>query len=121
MTLARLSLGKDGERIAENFLKQHGCKIVQRNYRCPVGELDLIVIDRGVIVFVEVKTRSGMGFGSPLEAVAFHKQRKLIQAAQYFLNDNKIFQRDLRFDVVGITWVNNKPEVLHVKNAFDAT
>ena len=121
MTFARLSLGKDGERIAEDFLKRHGCKVVERNYRCPAGELDLIVIDRSVIVFVEVKTRSGMGFGNPLEAVAYRKQRKMIQAAQYFLSQKKISQRDLRFDVVGITWVNNQPEVQHVKNAFDVT
>ena len=121
MTFARLALGKDGERIAETYLKKRGCKIVQRNYRCAVGELDLIVVDRGVIVFVEVKTRSGLGYGGPLEAVAHRKQRKMIQVAQYFLNENKLASRDSRFDVIGITWANGKADVHYVQNAFEVS
>ena len=62
------------------------------------------MLDRRVIVFVEVKTRTGHGFGSPFEAVEFRKQRKMIQAAQYFLDRKKLHQRDARFDVVGISW-----------------
>lgn len=115
----RLILGKEGERIAELYLKHKGYKLVERNYRCSAGELDLIVLDRRVVVFVEVKTRSGHGFGSPLEAVEFHKQRKMIQAAQYFLSEKRLHQRDARFDVVGISWPGREPVVEHIENAFE--
>jgi putative endonuclease len=112
-------LGKEGERVAEQYLKNKGYKLVERNYRCSVGELDLIVLDRRVVVFVEVKTRTGQGFGSPLEAVEFRKQKKMIQAAQYFLSEKKLHQRDARFDVVGISWPGREPVVEHIENAFE--
>jgi len=112
-------LGKEGERLAEQYLKKKGYKIVERNYRCRGAELDLIVLDRRVIVFVEVKTRTGYGFGSPFEAVEFRKQQKMIQAAQYFLNEKKLHQRDARFDVVGISWPGGEPLVEHIENAFE--
>jgi len=112
-------LGKEGEKIAEQYLKKKGYKVVARNYRCPVGEIDLIALDRRVIVFVEVKTRTGHGFGTPLEAVEFRKQRKMIQAAQYFLSAKKLQQREARFDVVGISWPRREPVVEHIENAFE--
>jgi putative endonuclease len=93
--------------------------VVERNYRCAVGELDLIVLDRRVVVFVEVKTRTGRAFGSPLEAVAFRKQKKMIQAAQYFLSQKKLHQREARFDVVGVSWPGIEPLVEHIENAFE--
>jgi len=112
-------LGKEGERIAEAYLKKKGYRIVERNYRCALGELDLIVLDRRVLVFVEVKTRTGDGFGTPLEAVEFRKQRKMIQAAQYFMAQKGLQQRDSRFDVVGISWPGREPMVEHIENAFE--
>lgn len=116
---AKQVLGRDGERVAEQFLKQKGFKIVERNYRCAAGELDLIALDRRVVVFVEVKTRTGLGYGTPLEAVAYRKQQKMIQAAQYFLSEKGLHQRDARFDVVGVTWPGREPVVEHIENAFD--
>jgi hypothetical protein len=65
MDNGRQLLGKEGERLAEVYLKKKGYKLVERNYRCAAGELDLIVLDRRVVVFVEVKTRTGHGFGTP--------------------------------------------------------
>ena len=112
-------LGKEGERVAEEYLKKKGYRLVKRNYRCAAGELDLIVLDRRVVVFVEVKTRTGQTFGSPFEAVEFRKQRKMIQAAQYFLAEKKLQQRDARFDVVGISWAGRDPMVEHIENAFE--
>jgi putative endonuclease len=112
-------LGKEGERIAEQYLKKKGYRLIERNYRCAAGELDLIVLDHRVVVFVEVKTRTGDGFGSPFEAVEFRKQRKMIQAAQYFLAEKKLQQRDARFDVVGISWAGRDPMVEHIENAFE--
>lgn len=115
----RQVLGKDGERVAELYLKNKGYKLVERNYRCSAGELDLIVLDHRVVVFVEVKTRTGQGYGSPLEAVEFRKQKKMIQAAQYFLSEKGLHQRDARFDVVGISWPGREPVVEHIENAFE--
>jgi len=116
---AKQVLGKEGERIAEQYLKRKGYKVVERNYRCAAGEVDLIVLDRRVIVFVEVKTRTGHGFGTPLEAVQPRKQRKMMQAAQFFLSQKKLHQRDARFDVVGISWPAREPVIEHVENAFE--
>lgn len=115
----KLLLGKEGERVAELYLRKKGYKLVERNYRCSGGELDLIVLDRRVIVFVEVKTRTGVGFGTPLEAVEFRKQRRMIRAAQFFLAQKNLQQRDARFDVVGVSWPGRDPVVEHVENAFE--
>jgi putative endonuclease len=118
MENAKLALGREGERLAEGFLKKQGYRLVARNYRCRGGEVDLIVLDRRVVVFVEVKTRTDHGFGSPLEAVEPRKQRRMILAAQLFLHEKKLHERDARFDVVGISWPGTVPLVEHVKNAF---
>ena len=112
-------LGREGERVAEKYLTQKGYVVVERNYRVHGGELDLIALDRRVVVFVEVKTRTGRGFGSPLEAVEFRKQQKMIRAAQYFLSAKGLHQRDARFDVVGVSWPGREPVVEHIENAFE--
>ena len=112
------ALGREGERVAELFLKKKGYKVVKRNYRCRGGEVDLIVLDRKVVVFVEVKTRTDHAFGSPLEAVEPRKQRRMILAAQLFLHEKKLHERDARFDVVGISWPGADPLVEHIQNAF---
>jgi putative endonuclease len=120
MTLdnSKQALGREGERLAELFLKKKGYKLVQRNYRCRGGEVDLIVLDRRVVVFVEVKTRTDHEFGSPLEAVEPRKQRRMILAAQFFLHEKKLHERDARFDVVGISWPGSEPVFEHIQNAF---
>jgi putative endonuclease len=115
----RLLLGREGERLAELYLRKKGYKLVQRNYRCSGGELDLIVLDRRVIVFVEVKTRTGSGFGTPFEAVESRKQQRMIRAAQVFLAEKRLQQRDARFDVVGVSWPGREPVIEHIENAFD--
>jgi putative endonuclease len=115
----KLLLGKQGERVAELYLQKKGYKLVERNYRCSGGELDLIVLDRRVVVFVEVKTRTGDGFGTPLEAVEFRKQQRMIRAAQFFLAEKNLQQRDARFDVVGVSWPGREPVVEHIENAFE--
>jgi putative endonuclease len=119
MINARQVLGRLGEEVAERFLRKKGYKLVARNYRCAAGEVDLIVLDRRVIVFVEVKTRSGDRFGTPFEAVEVRKQRKMMRAAQFFLTEKGLHQRDARFDVVGISWPSGKPTVEHIENAFE--
>jgi putative endonuclease len=114
-------LGKEGEKIAGQYLKKKGYTVVARNYRCPVGEIDLIALDRRVIVFIEVKTRTGHGFGTPLEAVALRKQRKIAQSAKFFLHEKGLQQRDARFDVIGVSWQGSEPRIEHIENAFEVT
>lgn len=115
----RQIFGQEGERIAERYLSKKGYRLVERNYRCPVGEVDLIVLDRRVIVFVEVKTRSHQRFGVPLESVHPRKQQKMIKVALWFLSDRKLHERDARFDVVGISFGGQEPVVEHIENAFE--
>ncbi|MBI2999303.1 MAG: YraN family protein [Deltaproteobacteria bacterium] len=112
-------LGQEGERIAERYLKKEGYRLVERNYRCPVGELDLIALDRRVIVFIEVKTRTDERFGSPLEAVHRLKQQRMIKAALFFLSQHRLHDRESRFDVIGVSFSGREPVVEHVQNAFE--
>jgi len=116
----RQLLGADGERAAEKFLRRQRYTIVQRNYRCRAGEVDLIALDKSTIVFIEVKTRTHEGFGSPIEAVDLRKQRQVQRAAQQYLTDHRLHDRDARFDVVGVWWDNGRIHCELVKNAFDA-
>ena len=88
--------------MAAERLVREGYVILERNYRCSVGEMDLVAREEGVLVFVEVRTRSCEGFGSPLESVDFAKQRKLRDVARHYLRERRPFYRDVRFDVVGI-------------------
>jgi putative endonuclease len=115
----RQVLGAEGERAAEKFLRRERYTIVERNYRCASGEVDLIALDRSTIVFVEVKTRTQPGFGSPFEAVDRRKQRQIQRAAQHYLTKNRLHDRNARFDVVGVWWENGQPRCELVKNAFE--
>jgi putative endonuclease len=116
----RQLLGAEGERAAEKFLRRQRYAIVQRNYRCRSGEVDLIALDGSAVVFVEVKTRTQPGFGNPLEAVDRRKQRQIVRAAQHYLAENRLHDRDARFDVVGVWWEDGRVQCELVKGAFDA-
>jgi putative endonuclease len=115
----RKVLGADGEKAAEDFLRRRRYLIVERNYRCPVGEVDLIALDGKTVVFVEVKTRKGAGFGTPLEAVHPRKQAQVSRAAQFYLVAHRLENRAARFDVVGVWWENGRPNCELVQNAFE--
>ena len=115
----RQRLGAEGERAAETFLRRQRYAIVERNYRCRAGEVDLIALDGNAVVFIEVKTRTQPGFGSPLEAVNLRKQRQIVRAAQRYLLENRLHDRDARFDVVGVWWEDGQVRCELVKNAFE--
>lgn len=115
----RKSLGKAGEDLAERYLKRRGYAVVERNYRCPLGEIDLIALDKRAVVFVEVKTRRVDTSGAPLEAVNAAKQRRLKRAALHYLSRHRLHDRDVQFDVVGISLGSSPPAVRHVRHAFD--
>lgn len=111
--------GKKGENIAAKYLKKQGYRIRELNYRCPVGEVDIIASDKKTLVFVEVKTRYSHALGFPEEAVGSKKQKKLSQLALWYMQKKKIFDTDARFDVVAVTFLPQGSEVKLIKNAFD--
>ncbi len=116
-----LALGQWGEDLAASHLTSLGMELLARNWRCNLGELDLIARDAdGTIVFVEVKTRAGLGYGSPAEAVGAVKARKLrTLACRWLLEHRPPGAAELRFDVVGIVKVRGQePSLLHLRAAF---
>ncbi|MBZ0154668.1 MAG: YraN family protein [Alphaproteobacteria bacterium] len=111
------SLGDDGEELAVDYLRNRGCTVLHRNYRTPVGEVDIIVRDRETVVFVEVKARSTLSFGQPFEAVDLRKQAKLRKIALYYLKQRGM-EAPVRFDVISILFRKGKGEITHIKEAF---
>ena len=97
----KIKFGDWGERVAKNYLIRQGYEILTTNYKTRLGELDIVAKEEGVIVFVEVKTRSSKAFGLPQESVNFKKQNKIIRMALQYLRDHQI-QRTWRVDVVAI-------------------
>lgn len=119
MTITRLLLGQKGEDIAVDFLEGSGYKVLDRNFRCRNGEIDIIALDGKSIVFVEVKTRKRDNFGSPKFAVDWRKQKQLVRVALTYLKHKRLMDKPARFDVVGIIIRGDKREIELVKNAFD--
>lgn len=116
----RISLGQTGEKIAKVHLEKNGYLIRELNYNVPLGEIDIIAEHKGELVFIEVKTRSGVGFGTPAEAVTSRKQKQIIRVAQYYLSKNNCFDRPARFDVVSILLADiGKPIIEVIENAFE--
>ena len=114
----RRSLGDRGEDMAAAHLKKQGYKILERNYRTPIGEIDLVARHQGVLVIIEVKTRRSRRFGSPQEAVHPAKQERLRNLAEYYLQQQGLGEVMVRFDVVGILWQEGKAQVEVIAGAF---
>lgn len=115
------ALGQWGEELAAEHLVASGMQVLARNWRCPQGELDLVARDvDGTLVFVEVKTRSGTGFGEPAEAVGRVKASRLrTLACRWLLEHRPPGATELRFDVVGIVRrPGQAPQITHLREAF---
>jgi len=110
--------GKRSERLAAEFLKRTGYRILETNYRSTLGEIDIIAREKGTIVFVEVKARNTSRFGSPKGAVTPAKQRKISMAALDYLKRSGQTEVSARFDVVAIDTASGKIDIEVVKNAF---
>ncbi len=115
----KITTGKEGEKIAANFLKKNGYRIIDKNFRCPLGEIDIVAREKGAIVFVEVKTRKSSKLGYPEQAVGIKKQKKMSQLALWFMQKEKFIDTSARFDVVAITMLSSGNEIKLFKNAFD--
>lgn len=120
MALNRKQKGNLAEDLAVAFLEDRGFRVLSRNYRCALGEIDLVCRDRESIVFVEVKSRFGSGFGCPQEMVSRPKQKRLTRLARWYLKTNRLDGQPARFDVVAILWLDAKPQLSWIPNAFEA-
>ena len=120
MSTGNISLGKKGEDEAARFLASLGYRLLERNYRCRFGEVDLIAKDGQSIVFVEVKTRANENYGTPKHSVDDRKQRRISLASQDYMVKKGLTESAARFDVVSITEDKNGFSVEHVIDAFEA-
>ena len=93
--------GECGEDVAASLLKKKGYKILERNHKNKIGEIDIIARQKDTLVFVEVKTRSNEKFGIPAEAVTYYKKQKIVNAARYYLMDNQT-DLNIRFDIIEV-------------------
>lgn len=118
MTYTRQALGIDGEDAACRALEARGYRVLMRRFRTRFGEIDLVARQGECIVFVEVKTRRGGGFGSPAEAVTAQKQRRLTLMASVYLARHRLERVPARFDVVAITMAAGTPRVEVIVDAF---
>lgn len=118
MTEARLSLGRCGEDAAVAYLSSHGYKIIARNHRTPVGEIDIIAHYAKILVFTEVKTRRSLAYGAPQDAVGPRKQRQIIRSAQWYLSTVQHRGMQPRFDVIAILYLPDGPKIEHIVDAF---
>lgn len=125
-----LLTGESAEQDACKYLIKNQLTLVTKNYRCKLGEIDLIMLDKQSLVFVEVRYRKNSNFGSGAESVTISKQRKLIKAASFYLQQNpKMSQYACRFDVISMSAPNNKnshtdshneSKIDWIKDAFQA-
>jgi len=114
-------LGLVGERLAERELKRRGYRILERRWRCRIGEIDLVARDGETLVIVEVKTRSRRDYGPPTDAVDARKRRKLERLAHMYLAAKRLRDVTVRFDVVGVqACPGERPRVEIFPNAFEA-
>ena len=134
MSAAKQAFGALGERVAERWLRRQGWRILDRRFRSGHRDLDLVAERDGVVAFVEVKARRGLGGGDPVEAVGWRKQRELVRSAQVWISRRGRPSYAYRFDVVGVLWAGSDTRpgsrsapglgsggsvrVRHVENAF---
>lgn len=121
MGLFRKEVGRKGEEEAAGFLKKNGYKILEKNYRCRYGEIDIIASDKGTIVFVEVKTRGSEDYGAPGASVDLRKQKHMTIASSVYLCEKGLADADSRFDVVSVMYKGSDFKIELIKDAFEAS
>lgn len=116
----KLALGRRAEGLAADYLEQRGYVILARNWRRPEGELDLVVSAEGLCIFVEVRSRTGIERGHPLETVDARKRARVLRAARLYIDEEQPDAAAFRFDVIGITFSvdEDQPELVHIEDAF---
>ncbi len=114
-----MALGKWGEELAFKKVKRLGYKQIIRNYRCPLGEMDLIATDGDTLVFLEIKTRKGRSIHCAKEAVDARKRRQLSKVALFYMKSEGLTEKKARFDVVAVCLAEGRTQVELIKNAFE--
>lgn len=114
----RNDLGKKGEALARKYLLTRGYTILDSNYRSQNGEIDIICADGETVVFVEVKSRSSVAFGTPAESVNWQKQKRLHRLAQEYLIARRLESRPVRFDVLSLIFLPGDVRIEHLTGAF---
>jgi len=117
-TRSTTEVGSAAERAAAAFLRERGYHVLEHNFRCRGGEIDLIALDGGTLVFVEVKLRRTLARGAPIEAVTAQKQTRLARAAQTYLAFSGGTFARIRFDVISVMRTSARTEITHFKAAF---
>lgn len=114
-------LGRRGERVAARYLSRRRYRILTRNYRCDAGEIDLICLDAGAVVFVEIKTRTSDQAQDLQESIRPNQWRRIENAARYYVMQHSLTDRACRFDVVTVLWPQRgAPKIEHFVDAFQA-
>ncbi|WP_339063366.1 YraN family protein [Tepidibacillus marianensis] len=116
MTIQRRNLGKWGEETAKKHLLNRGYLFIDQNWRTRFGELDLIMMDKETVVFIEVRTKSNSQYGFALESINQRKRQKLFQTAQAYLQSKKCWERPIRFDLISIDKIQGKYQLRHIKD-----
>ena len=113
----RQQTGQRGEDIAADYLMAKGYRILDRNWRCSIGELDIIMEKGNVLVFVEVRTRTSSRYGSPEESITPAKQAKLIELAHTYLQEVESVHASWRIDIAAVVLRRGQPHINHIENA----
>ena len=117
---SKRDIGIQGEDLAADYLRQEGLHVLARNWRCKIGEIDIVALEREgshrTLVFCEVKTRSGLGYGAPLEAITRAKLRRLRHLAAHWLITEKTHADDIRLDAIGVVLSRDRePHITYVR------
>jgi putative endonuclease len=113
----RIETGRRGEDLAAEYLKLRGYRIIERNYRCPFGEIDIVARQGEAIVFIEVKTRRSARFGDPQQSVTLEKQKRISRISLDYLQKKRLYPCNARFDVVAVRMHGEDAGL--IQNAFD--
>ena len=112
-------LGASGEDLAAKHLRSQGFLILERNFRCQLGELDIVARKENLLVFAEVKTRRSEKYGPPQTAVNLQKRRRIVKLANFYIKQKRLFHLQPRYDVIAIQWkAEDKPQINHIPAAF---
>jgi len=121
MKSQKIIFGKEGEETAVKYLKKRGYKIIENNWRCHMGEIDIIARHKDDTVFIEVKTRTDAGLGAPQESVDQRKQKKIIKSALTYIQCKNLEGQNFRFDVIAIDFSSGKQEIILFQDAFQCS
>ncbi len=118
--MSRIDVGKLGEGLTADYLTQRGYRVLEKNYRCALGEIDMVALDGDTLVFIEVKSRTGLYYGHPQEGVTEAKRRKLAQLAAWYLREKGLTDLKCRFDVAAVLVDRNTHKMKSIELITDA-